>query len=261
MIVSGAQRRLTTGLLLFFVLVTVLPLAGIVRRALDEPGLEAFSRAWRVGELGPALVTSTIMSVLVTAAATGLSVLAGYAFGTMRFRGERSLFALLLLGLVMPVEVLVIPLFFGFRSIGLTDTLPGLILPHVALFLSFGVFWMRQAFQALPPSLIEAARIDGAHSWTTLWQVLAPPLRPAITTLLVILFTWSWNSFLLPLVLAPGGEVSPVALSLSNFVGQRQTDYPGLAAAAIIISVPVVLVYVVLQRSFIRGVVSGAVKG
>lgn len=260
MIVSRGQRRFHTGLLVLFVVITLAPLVGIVRRALDDPGGAAFSRAWEVGNLGPALVTSTVMSFIITALAALLSVLAGYAFGTMRFRGEKVLFALLLLGLVMPVEVLVIPLFFGFRAVGLTDTLAGLVLPHVALFLSFGVFWMRQAFQALPPSLVEAAKIDGATSWTTLWQVLVPPLRPAITTLIVILFTWSWNSFLLPLVLAPGGIVNPVALSLSNFVGQRSTDYPGLAAAAIIISIPVVLVYVVLQRSFIRGVVSGAVK-
>lgn len=258
MIESRASRRWSTGLLLVFVAITLLPLAGIVRRALSDP--QAFERAWTVGELESSLLTSAVVAFGVTLGATALSVLAGYAFGTMRFRGERLLFALFLLGLVMPVEVLIIPLFFGMRSVGLTDTVLGLVLPHVALFLSFGVFWMRASFQAFPSSLIEAAKMDGASSWTTLAQVLAPATRPAITTLLVIFFTWSWNSFLLPLVLAPGGEVSPVALSLSNFVGQRQTDYPGLAAATIIVSVPVVLVYVVLQRSFIRGVVSGGVK-
>jgi raffinose/stachyose/melibiose transport system permease protein len=179
----------------------------------------------------------------------------------MRFRFKNLAFLAFLIGLLMPFEATIVPLYYDLRGFGLVDTYPGLILPETALFLSFGTFWMRGAFQSAERSLIEAARIDGANSWTILWRVLLPTVRPAVTTMMVLFFIWSWNEFLLALVLAqdPSVETAPAGLGL--FVGQHSTDLTGLAAAAVIMTIPSLIVYVLLQRQFIQGVTSGSVKG
>ncbi len=274
--ISPREKVLNYLVLTIFAAIVIGPLVGISVRAfnggvafygpagvdfIDRFGLQAFFRAWVHGRLATSLTTSTILAISITAVATVLSVLAGYAFGTLRFRGVNALFTLILLGIVLPVETLLIPLYYGLRAFGLTDTLVGVALPHVALFLPFGIFWMRAFFRSLPRSILEAARMDGAGTWDTLWRVLVPSGRPAILTLIVLFFTWSWNSYLLYLVLAPGQRVLPVALSLTAFVGERQVDEAAQAAVSVIISIPVVLVFLFLQRHFIRGVLSGAVKG
>jgi raffinose/stachyose/melibiose transport system permease protein len=273
---SRAERLVNYGLLTIFSLIVLFPLIGISIRALDgrpdlygmsgvplidQLGLQAVFRAWETGRLATSLVTSAILASSITTVATLLSILAGYAFGAMRFRGSNVLFVVFLLALLMPHETLIIPLYYGLRVFGLTDTHVGVALPHIALFLSFGIFWMRSYFRSLPRSLLEAARMDGAGTWATLWRVLVPSGRPAIMTLIVLFFVWAWNSYLLYVVLAPGGKVLPVALSLTSFVGERQTDEAAQAAVSVIISLPVILVYLIFQRHFIRGMLSGAVKG
>jgi raffinose/stachyose/melibiose transport system permease protein len=274
--ISGREKALNYLVLTIFAVIVIGPLIGISVRAfngdvlkygnsgvdlIDRLGLQAFYRAWVQGRLASSLTTTATLAISITAAATVLSVLAGYAFGTLRFRGANALFTLTLLGIVLPVETLLIPLFYGLRAFGLIDTLVGLALPHIALFLPFGIFWMRAFFRSLPRSILEAARMDGAGTWDTLWRVLVPSGRPAILTLIVLFFTWSWNSYLLYLVLAPGQKIRPVALSLTRFLGERQTDEAAQAAVSVIISIPVILVFLFLQRHFIRGVLSGAVKG
>jgi raffinose/stachyose/melibiose transport system permease protein len=179
----------------------------------------------------------------------------------MRFRGSGVLFVIFLIGLLMPFEATIVPLYYDLRSVGLANTYAGLILPETALFLSFGTFWMRANFMSSERSLVEAARLDGANSWTTLWRVLVPNSLPAITTMMVLFFIWSWNEFLLALVLAQDPEVQTAPAGLGLFSGQHTTDISGLAAAAIIMTIPALIVYVLLQRHFIRGVTSGGVKG
>ena len=129
---------------------------------------------------------------------TVLSILAGYAFGTMRFRGENWLFYLLLSGMILPVEAIVIPLYYDFDAVGLTNTYWALILPQIALNVCFGTFWMRAYFRSVPRSMLEAAEIDGAGSVRTLFSVALPPGRPAVLTLVLLTFMCSWNEFLLP---------------------------------------------------------------
>jgi raffinose/stachyose/melibiose transport system permease protein len=193
---------------------------------------------------------------VVVVVASALSILAGYALGTMEFRGATVLFYVFLAGLMVPTEAIVIPLYFDLRSVGLDNTLPGLMLPQV-----FGVFWMRAYFRSAPRSLIEASRIDGASSWTTLRRVLVPVGRPAILTMVVLIAMWTWNEFLLALVIVNSNEDRRTApLGLSIFQGQHQTEYQLLMAGALIVAAPVVLVYVFLQRHFIAGMLSGAIK-
>jgi raffinose/stachyose/melibiose transport system permease protein len=152
-------------------------------------------------------------------------------------------------------------LYYDFRDAGLTDTYWALILPQAGTSIAFGTFWMRAFFRSVPPSLVEAARIDGASSWFTLWRVLLPLAKPAVLTMVVLLFMWTWNEFLLALVMVTDEGLRTAPLGLSFFVGRNQADLTLLAAGAVIVATPVVVLYVFLQRHFIRGMVSGAVKG
>ena len=188
-------------------------------------------------------------------------VLTGYAFGTMSFPFKRVLYGVFLIGLVLPFEANIIPLYYDEQKFGLVNTYPGLILPEAALFLSFGTLWMRGYFLSAPRTLIEAARLDGCNSWRVLWRVLIPNARAPITTMMVLFFTWSWNEFLLPLVLTPATNVETAPQGLGLFVGEHINDTSGLAAGALIITAPVLIVYVLLQRQFIRGVTAGSIKG
>ena len=125
----------------------------------------------------------------------------------------------------------------------------------------FGTFWMRAFFRSVPRSLVEAARLDAASSWTTLWRVVLPMGRPAVLTLMLLVFMWTWNEFLLALVMVTDEGLRTAPLGLTFFQGRNTTDVPLLAAGAVIVAAPVVVAYLFLQRHFIRGMLSGAVKG
>jgi raffinose/stachyose/melibiose transport system permease protein len=167
----------------------------------------------------------------------------------------------MLVGIMMPAEAVVVPLFFDLRALGLTDTFWAIALPQVAQSVAFGTFWMRAAFRAQSRSLVEAARLDGASTWGILWRILVPVARPAIVTLLVLTFMWTWNEFLIPLVMVPTNEALRTApLGLGFFSGQYTQGTALLAAGATIVALPVVVVYLFLQRHFIAGMLEGAVK-
>ena len=149
-----------------------------------------------------------------------------------------------------------------FKDVGLTDSYWALILPQIGLSVPFGTFWMRAFFRSSPNSLVEASLLDGASSFVTLWRVLLPHAWPAITTMIVLVFMWTWNEFLLALVLIQSDSLRTAPLGLALFAGAYRSQDPTLtAAAAVLVMLPVVIVYVFLQRSFIRGMFAGAVKG
>lgn len=272
--ISRTERTLTYAILALFTVVSLTPVLGILSTALGsqsslstgfslpEDGLHwgNFADAWSRGHFGTYLRNSVLVTLAVVAITTVFSVLAGYAFGVMRFPGSTVLFYLFVLGLALPQEALVVPLYFDLRHLELTDTYWGLILPQAAQSLAFGVFWMRTYFRGSTRAVIEAARIDGANSWTTLWRVLVPMGRPAISTMVVIVFMWTWNEFLMALVMVSDEAHRTVPLGLAFFQGQHSSQTALLAAAAVLIALPVVLVYVALQRRFIEGMLSGAVK-
>jgi raffinose/stachyose/melibiose transport system permease protein len=270
-----SRREEAMGYLILgaFSLIALLPIVGIVLTALQNPdqvatfgtfnGIhpENFETAWHDGHFGSYLRSSAIVTVSVVVIAGFFSILAGYAFGLMRFRGSEVLFYVFLLGLTIPIEAIIVPLYYDFRDLGLTDTYWGLILPQVGLSVAFGTFWMRAFFRGVPRSLVEAARIDGASSWFTLWRVLLPLARPAVLTMIVLLFMWTWNEFLLALVMVSEEGLRTAPLGLSFFQGRNTTSLSLLAAGSVIVATPVVVLYVFLQRHFIRGMLAGAVKG
>jgi raffinose/stachyose/melibiose transport system permease protein len=256
-----------------FSLFALLPIVGIVITALQDPNGAAtfgsfdglhfgnFADAWSDGHFGTYLKSSVIVTATVVVVASFLSILAGYAFGMMRFRGSEVLFYVMLLGLMIPTEAMVVPLYYDFRDLGLVNTYWALILPQTGVSIAFGTFWMRAFFRTVPQSLVEAARIDGASSWFTLWRVVLPLARPAVLTMTVLLAMWTWNEFLLALVMVSDEGLRTAPLGLSFFQGRNRTDLTLLAAGAVIVAAPIVLLYVFLQRHFIRGMLSGAVKG
>lgn len=270
---SRREQSLTYLVLGVFSLIALLPIVGILFTALQDPrggasfgsfdGLhfDNFRRAWEDGNFGSYLKSSAIVTVSVVVISTLLSILAGYAFGMMRFRFSQPLFYLFLLGLMVPMEAMIVPLYYDLRDLQLTDTYWALILPQCGTSIAFGTFWMRAFFRSVPPSLVEAARIDGASSWFTLWRVLLPLAKPAVLTMVVLLFMWTWNEFLLALVMVSDEALRTAPLGLSFFLGRNSSDLTLLAAGAVIVALPVVVLYVFLQRHFIRGMVSGAVKG
>ncbi|WP_245679106.1 carbohydrate ABC transporter permease [Actinomadura hibisca] len=262
-LISARERWLNYAVLLLFAALALVPMVGVVAQALNLPDLDVatFGRAWREGHFATYMRNSVIVTVTVVAVASVLSIMAGYALGTLGFRGAGAVFLLFLAGLTIPTEAIVVPLYFDLRSAGLDNTYAGMILPQTAQSLAFGTFWMRAYFRGVPPALLEAARMDGASSWTTLWRVLVPMGRPAILTMVVLTAMWTWNEFLLPLVVVNSAEdLRTAPLGLSFFQGSHQTDYPLLMAGALIIAAPVVVLYLFLQRRFIAGMLSGAVK-
>ena len=271
--IDRREQAATYALLGVFSIIALVPIVGILLTALQEPGQVAtfgqpnglhvanFSKAWSDGHFAQYLRSSVIVVVSVVLISGLLSILTGYAFGMMRFRGDQVLFYLFLLGLMVPLESTVVPLYYDFRDLGLTDTYAAMILPQAGVSLAFGTFWMRAFFRSVPRSLVEAARLDGSSSWSTLWRVVLPLARPAVLTMTVLVFMWTWNEFLLTLVMVTKENLLTAPLGLAFFSGRNTTDFALLSAGSVIVATPVVLVYVFLQRHFIRGMLSGAVKG
>jgi len=233
----------------------------------SHPDLSSFKAAWTEGRFATGFKSSFIVAATVTALSAFLSIGTGYAFGTMRFFGDSILFPIFLLGIIFPYEATVIPLYYDFQNVpllhwNLLNTYWALILPQVGQSVAFGTFWMRAYFRSVPRSLVEAARIDGASSFGVLWRVLMPQARPALMTLSVLVFVYTWNEFLLALVLVSSSQSHQTApLGLSFFAGAtRAGDPTKVAAAAVLVAAPILLVYLFLQRHFVRGMLAGALK-
>ncbi|MBE2998920.1 carbohydrate ABC transporter permease [Nocardiopsis sp. HNM0947] len=262
------------GLLSLMALLVLLPFVGIVLAALHPSGSqvagvglpeqwswENFRLAWEAGGFDDLMRSSLIISGAVVPLTVLFATMAGFALSILQVWGGRYLSLGFVLGLTVPVELLVIALYYNLREVGLTDAYLGVVLAEVALFLPFGVYWMQSHFSGVPRELVEAARMDGARNRTVLWRVLMPISWPAVTTLTVLVFMWSWNQFLLVLVMMQDPSMRTAPTGLGLFVGQYGTDIPLLAAASLIVIAPIVVVYLVFQRSFVNGITRGAVKG
>jgi raffinose/stachyose/melibiose transport system permease protein len=270
--ISRPQSGVAYVILVLAGLAALAPLVGVLVMALGSPddlggkvslGSPHFSNfqvVWSEAQLPQALGTSLGISVVATLLTVVLSVPAGYAFASFRFPLRALLFVVMLSGLMLPNESLIIPLFLDFRKVGLADSVWGVVLVETGLSLAFGSFWMRSFFLSAPTGLVDAARTDGADTFAILVRVLAPLARPQVLALAVLTFVWTWNDLLVPLVLLSGGNYITAPMTLATFQGQHLTNYAYLSAAALMTVLPVVIVYVVLQRSFARGVMAGAVR-
>ncbi|MFI7066818.1 carbohydrate ABC transporter permease [Kribbella sp. NPDC050124] len=221
---------------------------------------ENFGTAWKLGGFGQAMLASAVITVGAVTGQTLLAVLSGFAFGVLGVAGQKVIFPVVLLGLMISAEVFIVPLYYTFQSLGLTNSWLGLIIIQIGMGVPFGTFWMRATFRAVPASLVEAAEMDGARTWRILWQILLPISRPAVLTLALLSFMWTWNDFFLSLIFIADPAIQPATLALGVFQGRHSVDVNLLAAGSLIVALPVLVLYAFFQRHFIRGVLNGALK-
>jgi len=207
---------------------------------------------WRfaLNSLGIAVV-STVLQLFTSATAA-------YAFGRLRFRGATAVFLLYVATMMIPMQVIIVPLFIELRTLRLVDTYAGLILPTIVS--SFGVFMLRQAFLALPRELDEAAFVDGAGHFRVFWQVLLPLVRPALATFAVFGFMSSWNAFLWPLVIAQTEEHMTLPVGLSLLLGRYSPAWNVIMAGSALSSLPILALFVFAQRYVVRSIASTGIK-
>ncbi|NJN21412.1 MAG: carbohydrate ABC transporter permease [Leptolyngbya sp. RL_3_1] len=218
----------------------------------------SYQAAWQQGQFLRAFANSTIVALAVTALQILTSALAGYALARFQFRGRRAVLVVVLASLIIPFQLLVVPIFLVLKWGHLINTYGALILPTAAN--GYGIFLMRQYFLTIPVELEEAAALDGATRWQILWQVMLPLARPALVTLFLFTFIGEWNDLFKPLIFTTRPELQTVQLALMSFQDQFSNDWPLLMAAVVIATVPVVLIFLVGQRQFMEGIATTGIK-
>jgi multiple sugar transport system permease protein len=269
------RRRRPSPLHLLLVPLTVVMLAPLIWMVLLSISTEAETRrfppglpggvhwhnyldAWQQAPFGHWLINSTIVSVACVVGNLVFCSLAGYAFARIPFFGSRLLFIAVLATLMVPFQIVMLPTLIVVRDLHMTDTLGALVAPNLAT--PFGVFLMRQFFTTVPRELEEAARIDGAGRLRTLLSIMVPLMGPTLATLSVLTFLNVWNDFLWPLIAIQSPGNMTIQMGLQNFQGSHLTNWPVLMAATVISQVPVLALFVLAQRFFVRSIASSGFK-
>jgi multiple sugar transport system permease protein len=217
-----------------------------------------YQAAWERGNFILAFANSTFVALAVTAAQIFTSALAGYALARLKFRGRQALVLVVLATLVIPFQLLVIPIFLILKWGHLLNTYASLIVPSAAS--GFGIFLLRQFFMTIPIELEQAAMLDGANRFQVLWRIMLPLSRPALVTLFLFTFIGEWNDLFKPLVFTTRPELRTVQLALAEFQEQFTNSWQLLMAAVVISTVPIVLLFLIGQKQFIQGVASTGIK-
>ena len=270
----GKPRKATYVVLAIFVLGSLFPFYwsflvasrdnGMLTERIPPfvPGGNFFANASRVFDTVPfwkALANSVIVSGTVTLTTVLFSSLAGFAFAKLRFRGNNKLFVFIVVTLAVPTQLGIIPLFIAMSELGWTGSLTAVIVPNLVT--AFGVFWMRQyTLDALPYELIEAARVDGCSMIRIFWNICLPAVRPAAAILAMFTFMMSWNDFLWPLVVLDAGNPT-VQVALEKLQSGYYVDYSLVLAGTTLATIPILIVFVLLGRQIVAGIMQGAVKG
>ncbi|MFI6262451.1 carbohydrate ABC transporter permease [Micromonospora sp. NPDC051006] len=209
------------------------------------------------------LGNSAFVSLLTVALTLLLSLLGGYAFARFRFPGKNVLFLVTLAILMVPYATLLIPLYVLLNEVGLDNSLVGVALVLTMFQLPFSTFLMRISFEAVPRQLDEAAMVDGCSSFGALWRVLLPAVKPGLITVGLFAFLAAWNDFMAPLILINDTERMTLPLAVSNLRGQVQgvVDYGATEAGVVVLALPCIVLFLLLQRHYVRGFMSGALKG
>lgn len=262
------------GALLALAATTAAPLLWMISASLMRPGeastmpppllpasptLDNYRALFTRLDIGRHLVNSLVISVAITALSVVLNTLAGYAFAKLRFKGRDRLFLLILLALIIPPQVAMLPLFVLIRGFGLVNSIWGVIVPVMAG--AFGIYLIRQYALSIPHELLDAARIDGASELRIFASIVLPVCRPALTTLALFMFMGSWNDFMWPLIVLSDSTQQTLPVALAGLVGEHAQDTELMMAGAVLTVLPVLLLFLVMQRHYIRGLTLGSVKG
>jgi len=202
---------------------------------------------------------SLIVATGITFLSLFFSSMAGYAFAKFQFPKREKIFALLLATMMIPGQVTMIPVFLILRNLGLLNTYWGLILPASASV--FGIFLVRQFMRSLPSELIESARIDGCSEFRIYWNIMLPQAMPALATLAIFTFMASWNDFLWPLIIMTKESMYTLPVALANLNGQYNTEWGLLMAGSVVVILPILILFLALQRYFVRGIALTGMKG
>ena len=253
---------------------TLFPLAWMVSASLMAPGeasrfpppllpqaptLANYRELFATVGIGRQFVNSVLMSAGATALSLTFNVAAGYAFAKLRFVGRERLFRTLLGALVIPAQVTMMPLFLMLERMGLVNTLPGVLVPWLASV--FGIFLVRQYALTIPDELLEAARVDGASEWRIFRDIVLPLLTPVIITLALLAFLGAWNDFMWPLIVLSDRDLQTLPVALAALSREHVSDTELMMAGAVVTVLPVLLLFLALQRYYMQGLMMGSVKG
>jgi raffinose/stachyose/melibiose transport system permease protein len=218
--------------------------------------------AWKTARIGRLTLNSAIVAAVTVLLTLALASTAAFAFSTMRFRGRTTLYLAIISMVTIPVQIYIIPLYVIVVRLGINNTYLGLMLPYTAGSLPLATLLLRNWFDGMPRELLEAARIDGCTRFGTFARIMLPLSRPALSAVTIFTFVHAWNEFFLALVFIQNPELQNLPLGLQVFfVNEYQVEYPRLFATLVLSIAPIAVVYVMLQRQFISGLTSGAVKG
>jgi len=208
--------------------------------------------------LGRSLLNSTLLAIAVTGISLIINSMAGYAFAKYRFKGRDSIFKTLIASMIIPAQVTMLPLFLMLNKMGFINTYMGVIVPGMASI--FGIFLIRQFALSIPDSLIEAARIDGAGDFRIYWSLILPLCKPILVTLAIFTFMGTWNDFLWPLIVMTDDSMYTLPVALANLAGEHVQDTELMMAGSVMTVLPVLLVFAVVQRYYLAGIMAGSVK-
>ncbi len=215
--------------------------------------------AWNAAPFGRFYINSLAVTLASVGGNLLFCSLAGYAFARLRFVGSSVLFVVLLATLMVPFQVTMIPTFLIVKHLGLINSLGALIAPNLVT--PFGIFMLRQFFRTLPIELEEAARMDGCSRLGVLFRIVIPLSAPALATLAIVIFLWTWNDFLWPLIAISSPNESTVQLGLASFQGAHQTNWPLLMAGNVMALAPMLILFIAAQRYFVQSLASTGLKG
>ena len=262
------------AILIVLMFITLLPFITMFSAALAPsgtypPGLQwpadpqwgNFVEAFKSAKLDRLLLSSLTIVACVVPVSVLIGTMAGFGLAKLAPRGSQFVYLLFVVGLTLPLEVVIIPLYYEIQWLGLLNTKFAIILPLIGLFMPFSIYWMRAHFVNVPAEMSEAAEIDGASAWQQFWLVQVPLARPPILSLAILQFLWTWNSFLLPLVLVEVPLERTMAGALGAFQGQWGTNIPLLCAGSLLILAPTIIIFIIFQKQFVAALLQGAVKG
>jgi multiple sugar transport system permease protein len=222
---------------------------------------ENYREAFVVGGFSKYFLNSLLITIPAVALILLFSSAGGYALAKLRFRSSGNLLLMFVCGMLLPFQILLIPVFYlSNHVLGTYDTRLGLVLFHTAFQLGFSTFFMRNFVKTIPDGIIEAARMDGCSEWRIYRTVVLPLMRPALAALATLLFTWIWNDYLWALILIQTDDLKPITSGLQNLKGQWIASYHLQSAGAVIAAIPPVLMFAFLQKHFIRGLTLGSGK-
>lgn len=277
MIRNGTGKTLVTyGLLLAIAFVMLLPLLWLVSTSLkaptedifqyppqllpQQPTLENYAQVWQLAPFGRYLLNSTVVAVLTVTLNLLFCSLAAYPLARLSFRGRDWILTAIIATILIPFQIVMIPLYVLTVQLGLRNSYLGLIFPAIAS--AFGIFLLRQAFLGVPKELEEAARIDGCSELGLWWHVMLPAIRPALITLAIFVFIGSWSDFLWPLiVLDPGSDYYTLPLGVASLEGVFSPDWRIIAAGSVLSILPILLLFAFLQRYIVPSEAGSGVKG